>query len=499
MFTNRFFYVFLVFTLFITACTPQVPATSNPTSFPVVTPTTQDQPVTLHLAVADAQQNPSGPYVLEFIQQVKTLSNGDITIEPVWQAGDDTDAGFEIGVIQLVKKGDMELGLAASRAFDNESITSFQALQAPFLITDDNLAKAVATSNVSVRMLDNLTSSGLVGLTLWPEDLRHPFSIVPDKPLTSPKDFAGLNIRTTPSVASNKLMEALGGKPIYADSDYQGAESGLRQGYSLTGTTTATGNVTFFTKYQVLFANEATFKKLSDKQRAILQDAAMATQKKALAEHPSEVEAGTAWCADGGTIVLASDEQVAAFQTAAQPVLDVITQNTFNAESITAIRELKTKTTPSSGAQACAPAAQANSAPTTEPGSQSVGLPPNGTWQVELTVEDFARMNVSQSRAEKWGTGVYTWTFKDGKAQLDWKGHATTPPYNSYSCQADATVAGDVVRLTYKTGVCEGIEEIQWSLDENGLHFHLVSAPDAPLAEVTATYEAKPWQKIADQ
>ena len=50
--------------------------------------------------------------------------------------------------------------LAASRAFDNESINSFQALQAPFLITDDNLAKAVATSDVGTRMLEDLTAVG---------------------------------------------------------------------------------------------------------------------------------------------------------------------------------------------------------------------------------------------------------------------------------------------------------------------------------------------------
>src|ERR1043166_2965702 len=241
---------FVIVNLFITACIPQIPVTSNTTTV------SQDNPITLRLAVADAQENPSGPYALEFIQQVKTLSDGNITIEPVWNAGDHVDAGFEIGVIQLVKKGDMELGLAAARAFDHENITSFQALQAPFLITDDNLAKAVATSDISTRMLDKLTSAGLVGLTLWPEDLRHPFSVVPGKPLLSPQDFAGLSIRTTPSDISNKLVEALGGKPIYADSDYQGAESGLRQGSSLTGTPTATGNVTFFAKYQVLFANE---------------------------------------------------------------------------------------------------------------------------------------------------------------------------------------------------------------------------------------------------
>ncbi len=237
----------------------------------------------------------------------------------------------------------------------------------------------------------------------------------------------------------------------------------------MTGTPTATGNVTFFAKYQVLFGNNDAFEKLSDSQRAVLRQASIATQKKALAEHPSETEAARAWCADGGSIVLASDSQVAAFELAAQPVFDSISQNAFNAELIAAIRELKTNTQASVRVSDCAPkVAQPTTGTTTEIITPAEGLPPNGVWQVELTVEDFARMNVSRTRAEKWGTGVYTWTFKDGKAQLDWKGHATTPPYNSYSCQADATVAGDVVRLTYKSGVCEGIEEVQWSLDESG-------------------------------
>jgi hypothetical protein len=53
--------------------------------------------------------------------------------------------------------------------------------------------------------------------------------------------------------------------------------------------------------------------------------------------------------------VLASDEQVAAFQKATQPVFDKPQQDSFNAESIAAIRELRAKTKPSTGAQAYAP------------------------------------------------------------------------------------------------------------------------------------------------
>jgi C4-dicarboxylate-binding protein DctP len=293
--------------------------------------------------------------VLEFIEQVKTISNGSITIEPIWQAGDDTSVGFESGVIEHVMRGDMELGLAGSRAFDTERIKSFQALQAPFVIDNDALSEVVATSDIATRMLDSLSSAGMAGLTIWPEDLRHPFSLMPDKPILSPKDFAGLNVRATPSDLSYMLIEALGGAPMMGDTDYQAAESGLRQGASLTGSPTATGNVSLFAKFQVLFANGAAFEKLSEEQRAILREAAAAIQDKAISEHPSDVEAGAAWCAEGGSIVMTSDEQIAAFQAAAQPVFDQIEQDSFNAEMIAAIRELKANTEPSPGAEACTP------------------------------------------------------------------------------------------------------------------------------------------------
>ena len=81
---SRFFLLLTI--LLLTACAPQVAATSIPTSAPSAT-AAPDKPITLRLAVSDAQGRPSEPYVLEFIDQVKTLSNGNITIEPTWDAG----------------------------------------------------------------------------------------------------------------------------------------------------------------------------------------------------------------------------------------------------------------------------------------------------------------------------------------------------------------------------------------------------------------------------
>jgi TRAP-type C4-dicarboxylate transport system substrate-binding protein len=498
MFTNRLFHLLLVAIILVTGCTPQIT--------PVATVVQEEPTTTLRLAVSDGEDDPDAPYALEFIQQVKTLSNGNITIEPVWHAGDDVGDTYETGVIQHVREGTFDLGLTPSRAWDTDNVTSFQALQAPFLIDNDALAVAIAKSDIATRMLESLSATGVMGLTLWPEDLRHPFSPLPDNPILSPEDLAGLNFRVPISKTSNTLFASLGAEPMMADSGYDAGESGLLQGAYLSGIPTFTANVTFFAKYQTLFANSAAFEKLSEEQRAVLRQAAAGTQKKAVAEHMGDVQAGTAWCAAGGSIVLASEEQLAAFEKAAQPVFDSIKQDPFNAERMAEISELKAHTEPSSGASACAPdVAQASPEPGTETQVWSAGLPPNGVWQVELGVEDFARMGVSQAKAEKWGLGLYTWTFTDGKAQLDWKGKATVPPYESYTCWYDYAVDGDSVIFTNTSsdpsGTCDGaVENSQWRLDEQGLHLHLVSAKDGDSQDLLrATYEAKPWQKVADQ
>jgi TRAP-type C4-dicarboxylate transport system substrate-binding protein len=493
MFTRRTFYLLIVVALLVTtSCSPQAAATPAATS----------QPITLRLAVSDEDDSaPSGPYVLEFVEQVNTLSNGNITIESVWGAGDSTEVGFERGVIQLVREGKFDLGLAASRAFDNDKdgITSFQALQAPFLIDNDALVVAVATNEVATKMLDNLSSSaGLAGLTLWPEDLRHPFSVDPAKPILSPEDFAGLNVRTMDTGVSEMLIKALGGTPMFEASDYQGAESGLLQGSTLTGRPAATGNVTFFPKYQVLFANSAAFMKLSDEQRAVLREAAAATQKKALAEHLGDAAARTAWCEDGGTIVLASDEQVAAFQKAAQPVFDKLQKDPFNAESIATIRALKAKTKSSSGAQACASTITVQTQASAENQTWSLGLPPNGTWTVELSNADLVRMGVLESNAKNY-SGQQTYEFQDGEGIFRRRVNNVEVEICPFTYKE---VENFVLLNFHDTGLGHydcGIDhdEIQWRLDTDGLHFHLVYTT-ASKVEITAIYEAKPWQKVAN-
>jgi len=362
------------------------------------------------------------------------------------------------------------------------------------------LAEAVASSDIGVRMLDSLSSPGIAGLALWPEDLRHPFSMNPDKPILLPDDLKGLAVRSIPSEVSYMLINALGGSPMYGD-EYQAAESGLRQGASLSGRPTATGNVIFFPKFQVLFANGAALEKLSEGQRSILREAAAATQKKAIAEHPSEADAAAAWCADGGTVVIASEEQVAAFEAAAKPVFDKIEQDPLNAELIAAIRELKAKTMPAPGAQACeSDIAQSNVVPTSENEIWSTGVPPNGKWTVNLTTEDIIAKGVRPSEADGW-SGLFFFEFQDGKGlfRAEYLSDFIVACPFTYEAVEDffRNTYVDLGQPNYECG--PQVDDLQWRLDEEGqLYFRVIDIKAVPFLETKANFEAKPWQKITD-
>jgi C4-dicarboxylate-binding protein DctP len=501
--SNRFPYFSLLALacLTLSACAQQSGQTPAATSAPVEATTEtnkQAETITLRLAVSDEEGRPSESSVLAFIEQVNVLSDGGIRIEPVWDAGADTEEGFEQGVLAAVIAGKYDMGLAASRAWEAEGITAFQPLQAPFLIDNDALAVAVATGTVATNIFEGLAGSGAAGLAIWPEDLRHPFSVVPDKPMLAPEDFALATIRTTSEGITAAMIKALGGIPEFEAGQYQGAESGLRQGSTLTGRPIASGNVVFFPKYQVLFANQAVYDQLSDAQRDILDRAAAAAQAKTIAERPSEVEAGAAWCADGGTVVLASDEQIAAFEAAVQPVFDQIEQNPLNAETIAAIRELKASTTPAPGAAACAPEVEtAGNATSSDPEEWSTGLPPNGTWVVNLTLEDIERMGVLKSNAPGWA-GYNSYRFDEGKGDF----HGEFLDGVIIDCPYTYEEVNDFFRLTYvdlggENYECgEQVDDLQWRLDEDGLHLHMVGIQEGLLLENTALYEAKPWQKV---
>jgi hypothetical protein len=124
----------------------------------------------------------------------------------------------------------------------------------------------------------------------------------------------------------------------------------------------------------------------------------------------------------------------------------------------------------------------------------STGLPPNGVWQVTLTAEEVMQLGVSKANSDEW-SGVYTHTFKDGVFHTNWQGTEGDQKGKTSGCAGTYEVVEDFVRITLDQDCGGEVDDIQWRLDDEGLHFHLVDIQNGPQVEVKALLEAKPYQK----
>ena len=171
---------------------------------PSPTPVT---PITLRIGTDDEPDRPATDQINHFAAEVKRISNDQLVIEPVWHAAGDQD-NWDQAVAQLVVAGTLDMGMIPARAWDTEGVTTLRALQAPFLITSNDLAGKVVTAEVANQMLAGLGKADITGLALVPESLREIFSF--GKPFLTVRDFKGATIRVPRSDTSSKVFKALG-------------------------------------------------------------------------------------------------------------------------------------------------------------------------------------------------------------------------------------------------------------------------------------------------
>jgi TRAP-type C4-dicarboxylate transport system substrate-binding protein len=461
-----------------------------------------DPAVTLRFAIADEEGRPSDPYVRAFAEELAARSGGTLAVDIVWDAGSATDLGFEQGVAQLLVDGQADLGLTAGRAWSAVGISALQALQAPFLIDSDELAEAVATDPLMEPLLAAMGEQGVAGLAVWPEDLRHPVAFEPCiAPITSPSDLQGRTVRAIASDVTFEMIEALGGTPIFVDGyagmvdscEIQAAESGLRQGASLPGRPTFTGDVTFFPKYQVLAANAAAFDKLSSAQQTAVREAAEAVRDQAIAEHPTEADAAAAWCANGGAVVLTGSEALAAWEAAAAPVVEDLAQDPATAAAIEAIEALKATTPRSPTVEACGPAPVASTAPSDLTGF-SAACPPDGTYRIAPTVGDLVNAGASEWYA---ASNAQTWTLTiTGDT---WTGEGRTGSRTATCAGTSTPVEGAIRMSTVQDGGCGFDYDIVWREAENGIELRVLAVfgdPDYPDIVSERALNERVWVRI---
>ena len=285
-----------------------------------------------------------------FADAVEELSDGAMRVEVVWEAGDDSSVpdGFEKGVVQLVQDGELDLGWIATRAWDTVGVKSFQALQAPFLITDQQLLTDVLASPMADEMAAGLEDAGVVGLGLFPDGLRHPMGYT--APMTSLQDFDGAAIRLVPSRPPRPWSGRSGSRPVYgltgdalaraiASGDVDGTEISLALAATIAPKgSVLTGNVVLFPQVKTLFANQDLMGALSDEEQAIL---AAAAEEAYTFATDAATEDSQAFCDAGGDVAIASEADVAALQRAAMPVYQTLEADPQTKGFIDEIQALK--------------------------------------------------------------------------------------------------------------------------------------------------------------
>lgn len=444
-------------------------------------------PIVLHLADADPPGLQSEAEGAFFAQRVQQLSGGDMTVEIALNAAADVDqpTGPEVAVARMVEAGDFELGMTTARSWDLLGVTSLQALQTPFLIDDTALAVAVAKSDIADRALDGMSEVGLTGLALWPEHMRYLFAYAPTgKAFLTPQDIAGATLVAAFSASGRRYLTDLGamiwdGDDAEGDSAagrLQGGEFGFFNGPVNAGWNYATGNLALYPRTKVLFANGPAFAALSDRQRGILEQAALETRDQAVDHAPDEAAQAARHCGLDGHVAFATDEAVAAFHRAAQPTIDGMRADPLTAQLIDDITALKATTTSGPKPQPCDPPKGTERYPLADPTGFQATLPPAGRYRADLTVDGMVANGVDPRWAGG-NQGVSTFTFTEDTVTFE-----AQNPDGLHRCVARATPTADGRAIHLQTDPshnCDITMDFLWKPDGDGIRMIMSADPAA--------------------
>jgi TRAP-type C4-dicarboxylate transport system substrate-binding protein len=282
-------------------------------------------PLVLRLADSNNSDQPDTGALEYFAAQVAERSGGSLRVAITYMAAGSATPYVEQRTIALVRAGHFDLGWIGARAWDEVGVKSFRALQAPFLITSKRLLDRVITSPLAGEMLDSLKAQDVVGVALVPDYLRHPAGM--GRPLVSPADFHGARVRIQPSRVSAAVMKALGAVPV--------AISNSQIGYAIDqkrvdgqevamlsnpGGSVLAGNVVLFAKAMTLFANDDSYRRLGADHVRLLQAAAAATVRHAVARNATDAKIAQHFCFDRRQILLATPTELATLTRETQPV-----------------------------------------------------------------------------------------------------------------------------------------------------------------------------------
>lgn len=305
--------------------------------------------ITLNLAYVTTAQHPYGLAVDAFVKDVAQASDGRITIkaQPSYPQS-------EVQLLSDVRGGSVDMATISTAVWDSAGINSFQALQAPFLVTNYTLEGEIISGDIGKAMSDDASQQAgdITVLAVHEGGLRKPVGA--NKPLNSVAAFQGAKIRASQSKVMAEGLKSLGAEadPIPLPEVYQalqnGTVDGMEANLGLVATNKyyevakyVTGNINLWPFPTALTVNNAKFQALSAEDQKIITDAAakMPAQSLTLFSAPSNIPQGLVDC--GITFATAAPAEVKALTAKAQSAYAVLSKDPTTGEFIKQIQDLK--------------------------------------------------------------------------------------------------------------------------------------------------------------
>jgi TRAP-type C4-dicarboxylate transport system substrate-binding protein len=423
----------------------------------------------------ESEDDPQLTPAPEFAEAVERLSGGSVRIRLV-PAGRGLEVDFERGVVEDVREGKAQLGLVGARVWDTLGVPSFRPLLAPFLVASLELERQALERPEAERLLDGVEQAGVVGVGLLPGPLRRPSGN--SRPLRRPADFRGATIGIRPAGMAREVLHALGAT-IRANAP---GDLGGLDGSELDPATIAyndyddqvvTGNVVLWPKPFTVVMNRSAWDGLSVERQELLRHAARearSTELRNVKQH--ETAAVVELCRRGGaSFVLASAADLTALRAAVRPVYAELERDADAARLIAWIdehrQEARTLRCPRTSTSAAVGSSQLE-----------------GRWETTWTRDDLVAAGIRPKDALLL-SGHHTADFHDGRFRF------AGDPGSGKSATGTYVLDGDVVRLTFRTGVAlqlGRVYELGWSVYRDSLAFTAVPGSEPLLAFLSAPY-----------
>jgi TRAP-type C4-dicarboxylate transport system substrate-binding protein len=460
-------------------------------------------PVVLTLGVADSPGRYSWDLAVEFARRAASASSGGVRVE-VTDGDTEVPSRWNQALATRAQRGDVDLALVQAQSWDALGVSTLTALYVPFLVGDEEVLDAVATSEVAGDLLSGLGEVGVTGLALLPGGMRHLFR--DGDAFLRPTDLEGRNVRVAYSRTVWSMFEAFGARPVepnagavgrqVRDGTLHAVDSTFQLADSMYDSAATAGDLATYPLAFTLVANEEVLGRLTGSQRLALERAAHDTTRWAASTRPSEADAARALCArsPGAQVVSAGhaavQEWVAATRTLAtdlraDPDVDALAAR---------IEELARNVHPRAEPVAPCRGRDGPSRPVPEPSASAWSVPedfPDGSYRRQVSAGQLRELGVNSSDAEA-HAGVWTITFRDGVFS-----EGAGCPGSTY------TTAGARVVVTLgpegpSCGEAAGavLFSAGWHLEGTRLTFTDVRSGHSSDVLVAALFGGGPWTRI---